>query len=82
MGDARLASHPDLFPEQITVVTLTRREQLVLEKLAAGLTLQQTADALVVSYNTIRSQQASVYRKLGAESRLDAIARARQWGLF
>lgn len=82
MADARLASHPDLFPEQITVVTLTRREQLVLEKLAAGLTLQQTADALVVSYNTIRSQQASVYRKLGAESRLDAIARARQWGLF
>jgi len=77
-----LAQHPDVFPERVPVVTLTRREQLVLGKLASGLTLQQTADALVVSYNTIRSQQASVYHKLGVDSRADAIARARQWSLL
>ena len=77
-----LAGQPDLFPARVPVVTLTQREQLVLEKLASGLTLQQTADALVVSYNTIRSQQASVYHKLGVDSRADAIARARQWSLL
>ncbi|MDT4906365.1 MAG: LuxR family transcriptional regulator, maltose regulon positive regulatory protein, partial [Pseudonocardiales bacterium] len=60
-----VARHPDVFPESVAVVTLTQREQLVLGKLATGLTLQQTADALVVSYNTIRTQQASIYRKLG-----------------
>ena len=54
----------------------------LLEKLAEGLSLQQTADALVVSYNTIRTQQASLYRKLGTNTRTDAIARARQQGLL
>ncbi|HEX3336438.1 MAG TPA: LuxR C-terminal-related transcriptional regulator [Jatrophihabitans sp.] len=77
-----VAQHPDVFPESVPVVTLSQREQLVLEKLAAGLTLQQTADALVVSYNTIRTQQASIYRKLGVDARADAVARARQWGLL
>jgi LuxR family maltose regulon positive regulatory protein len=77
-----VAQHPDVFPESVAVVSLTRREQLVLEKLATGLTLQQTADALVVSYNTIRTQQASIYRKLGVDARADAVTRARQWGLM
>jgi LuxR family maltose regulon positive regulatory protein len=71
-----------MFPESVPVVTLTQREQLVLEKLATGLTLQQTADALVVSYNTIRTQQASIYRKLGVDARADAVTRARQCGLL
>ena len=79
---APLAQVPDVFPDRVPLVRLTRREQLVLEKLASGLTLQQTADALVVSYNTIRSQQASIYHKLGADSRADAVARARQWSLL
>jgi LuxR family maltose regulon positive regulatory protein len=77
-----VARHPDMFPESVPVVTLTQREQLVLEKLATGLTLQQTADALVVSYNTIRTQQASIYRKLGVDARADAVTRARQCGLL
>jgi LuxR family maltose regulon positive regulatory protein len=77
-----VAERPDVFPRTVPLVTLTVREQLVIEKLAAGLTLQQTADALVVSYHTIRTQQASIYRKLGVDSRPDAVARARQWGLL
>jgi LuxR family transcriptional regulator, maltose regulon positive regulatory protein len=82
LAAAPLSRHPDLFPETVRVVTLTHRERLVLGKLAAGLTLQQTADALVVSYNTIRTQQASIYRKLGVDARADAVARAREWGLL
>ncbi len=77
-----VAEQPDVFPESVPFVTLTQRERLVLAKLAAGLTLQQTADALVVSYNTIRTQQASIYRKLGVDARADAVARAWQWGLL
>ena len=77
-----LREAPDPFPSHVTLTQLTPREQRVLEKLAEGLSLQQTADALVVSYNTIRTQQASLYRKLGTNTRTDAIARARQQGLL
>jgi LuxR family maltose regulon positive regulatory protein len=71
----------DLFPPRIVLITLTEREQRVLEKLAAGLTTRQTANSLVVSVNTVKTQQASLYRKLGTNSRADAIARAQQLGL-
>jgi LuxR family maltose regulon positive regulatory protein len=37
---------------------------------------------LFVSLHTVKSQQASVYRKLGASSRSQAVARARQLGLL
>jgi LuxR family transcriptional regulator, maltose regulon positive regulatory protein len=77
-----LRNHPDVFPAELALVRLTEREQRVLEKLAGGMTLQQVADALVVSYNTVKTQQRSLYRKLGVEARADAIARARQWGLL
>jgi LuxR family maltose regulon positive regulatory protein len=82
LSDPAIADHPPVFPQRLSLTTLTQREQLVLVRLAAGLNLQQTADALFVSYNTVRSQQASAYRKLGVDSRSDAIARAREWGLL
>jgi LuxR family maltose regulon positive regulatory protein len=44
--------------------------------------LRQAAAALVVSYHTVRSQQASLYRKLGVSERGEAITRARQQGLL
>jgi DNA-binding CsgD family transcriptional regulator len=68
----------------VTVARLTDREARVLEKLAGGLIVQQTADALVVSYNTVKTQQRSVFHKLGVDNRADAdaVARARRWGLL
>ena len=41
-----------------------------------------TAAELSVSFHTIKSQQASLYRKLGASSRSQAVARARELGLL
>ncbi|MDT4894083.1 MAG: LuxR family transcriptional regulator, maltose regulon positive regulatory protein [Pseudonocardiales bacterium] len=72
----------ELFPPRIALIILTEREQRVLEKLAAGLTTRQAANSLVVSVNTVKTQQASLYRKLGTNSRADAIARAQQLGLI
>jgi LuxR family transcriptional regulator, maltose regulon positive regulatory protein len=37
---------------------------------------------LFVSVHTVKSQQASLYRKLGTSSRSQAISRARQLGLL
>jgi LuxR family maltose regulon positive regulatory protein len=78
----RLAAAQDTFPSAVRLVELTDREHRVLEKLAEGLTVQEVASALVVSYSTIRTQQRSLYRKLAVDSQPDALARARQWGLL
>ena len=46
------------------------------------LTSAEIAAELFVSLHTIKSQQASLYRKLGASSRSQAVARARELGLL
>jgi len=50
--------------------------------LATHLTSAEIADELFVSVHTVKSQQASLYRKLGTSSRSQAVARARQLGLL
>lgn len=60
---------------------LTRRERVVLANLAEDVTLEQIANRLFVTRNTVKSQVRSVYRKLGVSTRADAVAWARQAGL-
>jgi LuxR family maltose regulon positive regulatory protein len=61
---------------------LTAAELRVLPLLATHLRSAEIAAELFVSLHTIKSQQASLYRKLGASSRSQAIARARRLGLL
>lgn len=68
--------------EPVAAGMVTTREIEVLGLLAEGLTKRQVADRLFVSYNTVHSHVKSVYRKLGAKSREDAVARARTHGLL
>jgi LuxR family maltose regulon positive regulatory protein len=75
-------AHRHVFPARLVVTSLTEREQRVLETLADGLTVREAADRLVVSYNTVKTQQRSIYQKLGVDNRRDAIARAREWRLL
>jgi DNA-binding CsgD family transcriptional regulator len=63
---------------------LTERERVVLAELAhlgEGATLQEVARRLFVSRNTIKTQVRSVYRKVGARTRADAVAWAHAAGL-
>lgn len=53
---------------------LSPREYAVLRLLAAGLSAREIADELTVSLNTIKTQLKSVYRKLNATSRQEALA--------
>lgn len=64
-----------------TVVTLTEREREVLELLAQGSTTQAIADSLVLSLHTVRNHVRNVLMKLGAHSRLEAVAIALREGL-
>ena len=61
----------DLWP-----TALSDRERAVLRALSGPLTLREIAAELHVSHNTVKTQVRSVFRKLGAHDRADAVARA------
>ncbi len=52
---------------------LSERERAVFEQLRTTRTIQEIADSLGVSINTIKTHQRAVYRKLGVTSRRDAV---------
>jgi DNA-binding NarL/FixJ family response regulator len=62
--------------------TLTHREQEVLELAAQALTNAQIGAKLFLAPGTVKRHLTSVYRKLGAVSRIDAINRAAAAGMF
>jgi two-component system NarL family response regulator len=61
-------------------VELTHREDEVLAHLASGASNKAIAAALGVSIHTVEFHVGNVTRKLGAESRSAAVARARRRG--
>ncbi len=66
----------------IVVEEVTAREHAVLKLLPTGLSAREIGDQLGVSRNTIKTHTKSLYRKLGATGRRDAVARGRQLGLL
>jgi two-component system, NarL family, nitrate/nitrite response regulator NarL len=65
----------------LDVEALTSREQEVLDLMAQGLDNRAISERLYVSYSTVRSHVQSVLGKLGAHTRLEAVARATRLGL-
>ncbi len=61
---------------------LTDRELAVLRRLAGDGSLREIAADLFVSHNTVKTQARAVYRKLGAATRQEAVARGRERGLL
>jgi LuxR family maltose regulon positive regulatory protein len=61
---------------------LTDRELTILRLLPAPTPQRELASALFVTPNTLRTHLRAIYRKLGAESRDDAVIRAREQGLL
>lgn len=71
------AEAPTIVPEP-----LSGRERDVLRLLKRPLTNEEIARELFVSTNTVRTHVRGIYRKLGVNSRADALARARAFHLF
>ena len=63
-------------------VGLTARELEILEILPTGDTVSEMASRLFVTESTIKTHLASIYRKLGATNRVQAINAARKFGLL
>jgi LuxR family maltose regulon positive regulatory protein len=61
---------------------LTERELAVLQLLPSGLSQREIGTALYVSQNTVKTHMRSIYGKLGASSRRQAVTRAHELGLL
>jgi DNA-binding NarL/FixJ family response regulator len=61
---------------------LTDRETEVLEQLSKGLTYDQIAEGLFISYGTVRKHVENIYRKLGVNNRTGAIDIAQKGGIL
>ena len=81
---ARLAPDlpSDVVRRRASVRPLTERELTALRYLAGPLSNAEIAAELYVSVNTVKTHQRSVYRKLGATGRRDAVGIARSLGLL
>lgn len=60
---------------------LSDREHEILELMAAGKTNQQIASALFISDKTVRNNVSAVLNKIGATTRAEAVAKARDAGV-
>jgi LuxR family maltose regulon positive regulatory protein len=73
--ETKATSHPLVEP-------ISERELTVLRLIAAGLSNREIAQELYVSINTIKTHTKSIYGKLNARNRTQAVNRARELGLL
>ncbi len=69
-------------PAGAWAMSLTNAELRLLPYLATHLTFPEIASRLFISRNTVKTEAVSIYRKLGASSRSQAIERAIEVGLL
>jgi LuxR family transcriptional regulator, maltose regulon positive regulatory protein len=69
-------------PDAPGASTLTAAELRLLPILATHLSFPQIAEQMSLSRHTVKAEVTSIYRKLGASSRNQAVARARDLGLL
>jgi two-component system response regulator DegU len=62
--------------------SLTKREEEVLQRVADGGSTQEVADALFISVKTVKNHLASIYDKLDASDRTQAVVRGVKLGII
>lgn len=74
----RLAGAPS---EEPLAVSLSPKQGAVLRAIARGMSYAEVAVELGITTSTVQAHVRGLYRKLGAHSQMQAINRAREWGL-
>jgi len=69
-------------PFELSIASLTEREQTVLALLAAGYRNREMAERLQVSLKTVEFHVSQVLEKLGVRSRTEAMGKAIALGLI
>ena len=62
--------------------TLTEREMQVLRGMAVGFSNRRIADHIGIGMGTVKVHAGNVLDKLGAENRVEAVIKARRWGIL
>ena len=78
----QLASAPASAPVLAADLELSERELTLLRLLASELSQREIGSELFISLNTVKGHVHSIFRKLGVNSRADAVARGRELGLL
>jgi LuxR family maltose regulon positive regulatory protein len=68
--------------EESTAAALTQREVEIIRWMAAGLSNQEIGRKLFISAGTVKAHSASIYRKLDAANRAEAVSRAKDLHLL
>jgi LuxR family transcriptional regulator, maltose regulon positive regulatory protein len=82
LGDGEEGGDPAIKPKASSQADLSEREVVVLRMLTGPLSERDIGRELYVSHNTVHSHTRSIFRKLGASSRSEAIRKARSAGLI
>jgi LuxR family maltose regulon positive regulatory protein len=72
----------DIREGTVGLSTLTTAELRLVPMLATHLTFHEIGDRLFISTNTVKTQAMSIYRKLDATSRTEAVEHAARAGLL
>lgn len=72
----------NLAPAMTLPEPLTRREQEIIQLIAAGLTNQEIGKQLSISPQTVKKHSGNIYGKLSVRTRTEAASRARQLDLL
>jgi DNA-binding CsgD family transcriptional regulator len=67
---------------KVSELSLTPRELEILERIAAGLSTREIAEALFVSENTVKTHASRLFDKLGVNRRTQAVHVARTLGII
>lgn len=81
-AELRMAAPQKAFSSSELIEPLTPRELEVLHLIAVGKTNPEIAQQLIVARGTVKAHTASIYRKLEAANRTEAVARARHLGIL
>lgn len=73
---------PRALSHRRSATPLTARELVIVEMLPAGDTYSELADRLFISESTLKSHLRSIYRKLRARNRVEAINAAKRLGIL
>lgn len=71
-------------PEKVAPVDfeLTKREIEVLEQISKGLSYDQVAENLFISYGTVRKHVENTYKKMQVHNKVEAIEKAKKGGII
>ena len=74
--------NPDVPSARFLIEPLSQRELEILKLIAQGLSNREIGERLFIALDTVKGHNRNIFEKLQVQSRTEAIARARELGLF